>query len=105
VAKSDRFPGVPNLSFSERMLLSEAYERACDELIAEYGYTFDQLDGLAEPMTVAILAMYRAGQRDGMQLSRYAASKAIFGEISKRKDGREKRSDIFANYASARSPR
>ena len=60
-----------------RELLSNAYERACDELQGEYKYQPDQLGEAVDTMVSALLDLFHTGQRDQQQLSRYAVSRAL----------------------------
>jgi len=81
MAKSLLFPTAEDLSRADHERLAEAYEAACDELMAHHGYSADQLVSVIEPMTIALLALYRAGQADADALARYAASRAIAAAI------------------------
>jgi hypothetical protein len=76
MGKSLLFPTATDLDTDQHAHLAEAYETACDELVGEKDYTAEQLEAALEPMTVALLALFRAGQTDKDQLGRYAASKA-----------------------------
>lgn len=77
VAKSLLFPDATDLSDEDHAKLAEAYELACDELVGELGYSSEQLSEAIEPMAVALLALYRAGQHDKVLLGRYASFQAI----------------------------
>jgi hypothetical protein len=77
MAKSLLFPTADDLSETDHAKLADAYEVACDQLVAEYGYSPKQLAVALEPMLVALLTLYRAGQKDEERLGIYAASKAL----------------------------
>jgi hypothetical protein len=80
MSKSLLFPSAADLTADEHAKLAEAYELACDELVDEYGYSPEKLASVLEPMTVALLALFRAGQHEETALGRYAASKALATE-------------------------
>lgn len=80
MAQSMLFPNAVDLTPDEHEKLAEAYEHACDELVGEHGYSPSKLAAALEPMTVALLTLFRAGQREEEALSRYAASKALAAE-------------------------
>jgi hypothetical protein len=71
------FPTANDLTDAELAQLADAYEIACDELVGEYSYSPERLAMAIEPMTVALLALFRAGQRDNDALGRYASSQAL----------------------------
>ncbi len=81
MAKSLLFPEASDLSQAEHAQLAEAYELACDKLVEEYGYTPELLAAALEPMTAALMAMFRAGQRGEARLGRYAATMAVAHKI------------------------
>jgi hypothetical protein len=71
------FPSTYDLSDADLAKLAVAYELACDELVDDYQYTPEQLTAVIEPMTAALLDLYREGQKDEGQLSRYACGRAL----------------------------
>jgi hypothetical protein len=74
------FPNSRELSEEDNALLADAYELACDELVEDYAYSPQQLATALEPMAVALLVLFKAGQRDRELLGRYSASKALHHE-------------------------
>jgi hypothetical protein len=71
------FAACEELDAPSKDLLSRAYEAACDELQSDHHLSPHDLGNLVEVMTVALLDLYRAGQRDERQLARYAVSRAL----------------------------
>ena len=71
------FPNALDLSSDDHEFLAAAYEKVCDELVANHDFTSDKLICALDGTTGALLALYRAGQRDDEALCRYAASKAL----------------------------
>jgi hypothetical protein len=57
--------------------LDRAYEAACDELQSDHQVSSGALGNLVDAMTTALLDLYHAGQRDDMQLARYAVWRAL----------------------------
>lgn len=77
MARSLIFPDAADLTDEDVAALEAAYELACDELVGERSYSTEQLGEAIEPMAVALLALYRAGQRDTARLARYASYQTI----------------------------
>ena len=75
--KSLLFPNSGNLDNATHEMLTTAYEAACDELVVQHHFSSAQLDGVVEVMITALDDLYRAGQRDEGQLTRYAVSRAV----------------------------
>lgn len=66
-----------DLDIPSRDLLSQAYERACDELQGVYSYRPEQLGEAVDTMVTALMDLFHAGQRDEQRLSRYAVSRVL----------------------------
>jgi len=71
------FASSKELDFPSRELLSRAYEAACDQLECHHSLGPATLGHLVDPMTTALLDLYRAGERDEEQLTHYAVSRAL----------------------------
>jgi hypothetical protein len=71
------FASSEELDVSSKDLLSRAYEAACDEPQFDHQLSPGALGNLVDAMTTALLDLYHAGQRDDMQLARYAVWRAL----------------------------
>jgi hypothetical protein len=77
MSKSLLFPNSEKLDAATQAMLTAAYEAACDELVVQHHFSSAQLGGVVEVMITALDDLYRAGQRDEGQLTRYAVSRAV----------------------------
>lgn len=84
MANSLLFPRSTDLTLDEHLVLAEAYEQACDLLVEKNGYTPEQLAETIEPMTAALLTLYRSGERDEAKLSHYAVTMAVTCAITRK---------------------
>lgn len=84
MAKSLLFPQATDLTIDEHLTLAEAYERACDQLVEKNGFTPEELVEFIEPMTAALLTLYRSGQHDEEKLSHYAVTMAVAWAITRK---------------------
>ena len=75
--KSLLFLNSENRDAATHEMLTTAYEAACDELVAQNHFSSAQLGGVLEVMITALDDLYRAGQRDPAQLTKYAVSRAL----------------------------
>jgi hypothetical protein len=57
--------------------LSAVYERACDTLLNQHHLNSEQLSGLVDVMTNALLVLHSFGIRDEAKLARNAVARAL----------------------------
>lgn len=72
-------PCAPDLNDKDQALIASAYERACDQLVEQHGYSSEDLAAVIEPMVDTLIRCYRAGEKNEEGLARYAVAYAIRG--------------------------
>ena len=77
MSKSLLFPNSETLDAATQAMLTTAYEAACDELVVQHHFSSPQLGGVIEVMITALDDLYKVGERDPGQLTRYAVSRAL----------------------------
>jgi hypothetical protein len=70
------FPAT-GLSQNDHELLSTAYEAACHDLVTEHNFSTADLISAIDPMSKALLSLFRAGQSSPRILALYALSAAL----------------------------